>query len=106
MNKSLKINRHPTLSDNIIYSTISAINKKHKTKIDPEQFFDKLTCRFCQSFIEDDNLILTFPVIATTEYAELSLQLIDNMPQTNTISYNNAFKKEIERITLESEETL
>ena len=102
MNKRLKINRHPVLSDDIINSAISAINKEFNTTIDNEQFFDEVTSNFCLAILEENVLNLTFPVVATTEFAEIALHIIDNMPQTNTLVYNNAFTREIERINFES----
>jgi hypothetical protein len=103
MNKRLKINRHPVLSDNIINSAIIAINKACNTRIDNKQFFDEVTSNFCLAVLEENVLNLTFPVVATTEFAELALHVIEEIPQTNTLIYNNAFSKEIERISFERE---
>jgi hypothetical protein len=97
MNKNVKINRHPQLSDNIIYSAIKDLNLKYKTNIDPEQFFDSVTSNFCVAALEEETLKLSFPVVATSEYAFVTIEIINKKPSLNTIEFNSAFEKEINR---------
>ena len=98
MSKNVKINRHPFLSDNIIYSAIKEINSKFKTKIDPEQFFDDVTSNFCLASLEKNSLNLTFPVVATSEYASVVIQVGNGIPNVKNVKFNKAFEKEINRI--------
>lgn len=97
MSKNVKINRHPFLSDNIIYSAIKELNFEFKTKIDPEQFFDSVTSNFCSASLEKSSLNLTFPVVATTEYAHVIIPVSNGMPSIKETSFNKAFEKEITR---------
>lgn len=98
MNKSVVINRHPILSDKIIYSAIKKLNLKYETKIDPEQFFDSVTSNFCLAVFDEGVLSLSFPVVATSEYARVHIRVVDENPVLEKISFNDAFKKEIKRV--------
>lgn len=98
MNKSVAINRHPILSDEIIYSAIKKLNLKYKTRIDPEQFFDSVTSNFCLAVLEEEVLSLSFPVVATSEYARVQINVVDGLPIIEKINFNNAFKEEIKRV--------
>ena len=98
-NSNKNINRHPTLPDNIIYSSIKSINKTFNTEIDIEQFFDPCMSSFClASYINQSTISLSFPVVATSEYASIELSIKNNLPDTNSIQYNKAFKLEIDRV--------
>mgnify|MGYP001279266969 CR=1 FL=1 len=99
-------NSFSTASKNLINDSVATINKKYKTKIDPEQFTDSVTSNFCTAVLEKDTfggktldtITLIFPVIATTEYAEVNLPIAKGKFQCGSISYNNAFSEEIKRI--------
>ena len=98
MSKSTKINRHPVLQDNIIYTAVRELNHRFKTRIDPEQFFDSVTSKFCNAFLEEEVLSLSFPVVATREYAFVHFHMLDDNSKIESIKFNNAFEKEIKRI--------
>ena len=98
MSKSVEINRHPILSDKIIYSAIRKLNLKYKTRIDPEQFFDSVTSNFCLAVLDEEVLSLSFPVVATSEYARVHINVVNENPVIEKINFNDAFKKEIKRV--------
>lgn len=97
MNKSVKINRHHSLPDNIIYTAVRGLNLKYKTRIDPEQFFDSITSKFCNAFLDEDVLSLSFPVVATNEYALVHFHTPNGVPNIESAKFNIAFEKEIKR---------
>ena len=98
MNENLKVNRHPVLSDKIIHSSIKSINKRYNTRIESEQFFDHVMSNFCVAELKNNVLALTFPVVATSEYANVELPVFNDSINIKGIKYNKAFEKEIKRI--------
>ena len=54
--------------------------------------------KYCDSTLEGDNLKLVFPVAATSNYAEVSVTILDGKANPDTFVSNNAFLQEVKRL--------
>jgi len=80
----------------LIGDAVHVLNENYNTTIDANMFFDDICSSFCTSSFKDNVLSLTFPVVATREFAEVSMKLMED--STFSITYNKPFELEIKRL--------
>lgn len=90
-------NSNKTLDSDLIHNAIHELNYKFNTCIDSNQFFDTVMSSFCTAIIDKNNLFLSFPVVATTKYAEVCFPVDETVLNTEEVVYNKAFELEIHR---------
>ena len=81
----------------LISDAVSMLNSNYNTTIDANMFFDDICSSFCTSSFEDNVLSLSFPVVATRDFAEVSMKLMED--STYSITYNKPFELEVKRLS-------
>lgn len=81
----------------LIGDAVSVLNDSYNTTIDANMFFDDICSSFCTSSFKDNVLNLSFPVVATRDFAEVSMKLMED--STFSITYNKPFELEIKRLS-------
>ena len=91
-------NSTKTLDIDLVHNAIHELNYKFNTYIDSSQFFDAVMSNFCTAVIDNNNLLLSFPVVATNKYAAVSFMIDETVLNTEEIEFNKAFELEIHRV--------
>ena len=96
-----------TVPYSLINDACDSIYDHFSVNIDAELFFDNKLSYYYTSHINKNKLVISFPVVASPHFAEVSFQVHpdhtdDNSyylnPDKDAIKFNNAFKFEYNRI--------